>query len=782
MAHLFIHQDYSLINKVDMRTLLLTIIVLFFFKNIQAKDILLQGRVINSEKSYITGANIQCFQQDSIFICGGISDEKGCFNIQLPHKGDYKLRISYIGYETNTSLWKNIQSAINVGDIILINSSVNLDEVSITARQVVRTADKITVFPTKQQLRHSVGGYEALAHLLIPTLDVDPFKKSISMKEGTVIVCINGRQATDEEINNINSGNILRIDFYDHGHPEHPDAYAVIDYILKQQNTGGSIAVNGEQHLNKATGNYDISGQFFKKNSEVTFYISDAYNNFKTEEGNNSKTLFIYPEAVLERKSITCPSKQWSNTLSSYLNYSHKTPENVFYAALRYNTGKTRDTNNSIQEYNNQNNSFDVRDFSRTNNINPGIELSYNGKFHRKQTFKITLSSDYNHNEYTREYSELTSPASSITSKTKEDYFFLKIFALYTKTFKNNGTLSGVFIHYQNNSRTNQWANEATNTEDYLHYSGAALYAAYQQSIHKMSFRLKWGNSLETHKSKNNSRIQKLLFYPEINLNYQSTPNQNWQFTARYFNETPQMAWLTNTEQQIDLLQTRQGNPNLKSRSILETFISYSLDTKWMTIMPRMEYSPLFNDFYESINRDNGTFIHSYQTGGTLQYICPDLTLNFKLIPQILTLNVNTGWEKIWYKTWEKNTITNWKYNAKLLFIYKNFMVSANINAPRKDIILGTVQKTPFSYRINLGYTYHNLNVQLGTRNPFSRFIKRTDLSSPYYNNHTDLYIPKTEDHVFYVKANYRFNFGKKHEFSNPNIENTSKSAILKAY
>lgn len=429
-----------------MKTLIFIINFIWLFTNVYAQEVALQGRVIDMNKNVIIGANIQCFQYDSIFVNGSISDENGYFSIKLSQKGNYKLRISYIGYETNISLWKDIKSDTNIGDITLSNSAISLNEVAITARQVVRTADKLTIFLTKQQLRHSVGGYEALAHLLIPTLDVDPFKKSISMQEGNVIACINGRQATDEEVNNINSGSILRIDFYDHGHPEHPDAFAVIDYILKQQETGGTIATNGEQHLNRATNKYDISGQFFKKNSEVTFYISDAYNSFNPEQGNHSKTLFIYPEGVLERKSIALPSKQKSNTLNSYLNYSHKTSKNVFYAALRYNTGKTRDINNHTQDYSNQNNSFDVRDYSRTNNINPGIELFYNGKFHRKQTFKITLSSDYNHNEYTREYSELTSPVSSLTSQTKEDYFFLKVFAIYTKTFKNNGTLSGVFI------------------------------------------------------------------------------------------------------------------------------------------------------------------------------------------------------------------------------------------------------------------------------------------------------------------------------------------------
>lgn len=766
-----------------MKTLILIISLLASLTSIQAKDILLQGRVISSEESCIIGAAIQCFQQDSIFICGGISDDKGCFNIQLPHKGDYKLSVSYIGYKTNNSFWKNIENNINVGNITLTSTSIALDEVAITAQQVVRTANKLTIFPSPKQLTHSVGGYEVLAHLLIPTLEVDPFKKTISMKEGPVIACINGRQATNEEVKNINSNDILRVDFYDHGHPDYPETYAVIDYVLRPHEKGGTVTIDGEQHLNRATGNYDITNQFFKGKSEITLYLNNAYNNFNIEKGTVSETQFIYPENTLIRKEETLPSKQWDNTFSSYLNYSYKTSKNHFNVAVRYNMGKAKNHNNKIQSLNIPNSITNINDYSRTDNINPGIELFYKGQFKHKQVLSITLSSDYNRNKYTREYSEPTSAVSTIiNNNAKEDFFSLKILANYAKTFQNNGTVSIALIHAQNDSHINQLTDESSDTKDYLKYSGSAIYITYQQIIKKLSLRLRWGNSIEIQESKNNATIRKMQLYPQINLDYRISPNQNWQFVTRYSHDTPKMAWLTNTEQQIDPLQIRRGNPNLQNRHLWATFFSYSLNGKRASLTPRIEYTSLFNYIYESISRENKFMIHSYKNGGTLRYFLPDLTLNLKIVPEILTLKLNIGWEKQWYNTWQKSTITNWIYNANILFMYKGFMASADIYAPTKTMGLGDTTRTPLTYRFNFGYTLKNFNVQFGTRNPFSSITKQIELTSPYYISHTDSYIPKTEDHVFYVKANYRFNFGKKHEFSNPNIENTSKSAILKAY
>ena len=59
--------------------------------------------------------------------------------------------------------------------------------------------------------------------MMIPTLDVDPFTKKVSTIQGETLLLINGREASSDEIRNLNPKDILRIDFYDQHHPEYPN-------------------------------------------------------------------------------------------------------------------------------------------------------------------------------------------------------------------------------------------------------------------------------------------------------------------------------------------------------------------------------------------------------------------------------------------------------------------------------------------------------------------------------------------------------------------------------
>ena len=80
-----------------------------------------------------------------------------------------------------------------------------------------------------------------------------------------------------------------------------------------------------------------------------------------------------------------------------------------------------------------------------------------------------------------------------------------------------------------------------------------------------------------------------------------------------------------------------------------------------------------------------------------------------------------------------------------------------------------------------LGYNLNNWNFELGTRNPFSTFVKKREYTSDIYSSYSRNYGPKINDHVFYVNVSYRFNWGKKHTFKQIEIEKTRNSAILKA-
>lgn len=162
---------------------------------------------------------------------GTISGTDGKFIIkQAVSNQQCKLLITYIGYQ---SYEMNLQLAddVNVGDIILKSASQLLDEVAVTANQAVRKDNKLMVFPSKSQKHHAYDGYSALSVLMIPNLNVDPFNKTVSTRQGNTLLCINGREASMDEIKTLDPKDILRVDFYESHHPEHPAATSVIDYI-----------------------------------------------------------------------------------------------------------------------------------------------------------------------------------------------------------------------------------------------------------------------------------------------------------------------------------------------------------------------------------------------------------------------------------------------------------------------------------------------------------------------------------------------------------------------
>lgn len=73
---------------------------------------------------------------DSAFIKGSISDANGNFEIQFPDKKgmQYLLQVSYMGYTTVLYAISDTASVFNVGNIVLKDMAVELDEVSVMAK------------------------------------------------------------------------------------------------------------------------------------------------------------------------------------------------------------------------------------------------------------------------------------------------------------------------------------------------------------------------------------------------------------------------------------------------------------------------------------------------------------------------------------------------------------------------------------------------------------------------------------------------------------------------
>ena len=266
--------------------------------------------------------------------------------------------------------------------------------------------------------------------------------------------------------------------------------------------------------------------------------------------------------------------------------------------------GKT--DNYQYQQYEDENSEKIFRDYTITSNLNPAIELFYDRKLNHKQSLMFSLLSSYNYNEYSYQYSE-TYPQpeekDDIESMTKEKYFLMKAQITYVKAFNNKGTLSAMLEYEQNNTYKTQYSDKATKNKDDLLYSQFPLNVVYQQNTQNISLMLKWGSRYNIRKNRNEATIRNFSFHPDLTLNYQINDNQNIYIFGTYSETPQQITWLSKTEQEIDYLQVRRGNPHLKNIKYMEFALAYAFNWKWLTIRPLISHSLLYDALYETVFR-----------------------------------------------------------------------------------------------------------------------------------------------------------------------------------
>lgn len=149
-------------------------------------QIRLNGHLKNERQEPIEFANIVLQSEEKFY--GAISDEQGKFIIEvLP--GGYILKISVIGYNSYEQPL-TLRQTMDIGEIILTESMVKVDEVVVKADRIVRSADRFIVNLANDPTVFGKSGQDVLN--LSPGVFVQERDGSIS---------INGKTGTQVYIN-----------------------------------------------------------------------------------------------------------------------------------------------------------------------------------------------------------------------------------------------------------------------------------------------------------------------------------------------------------------------------------------------------------------------------------------------------------------------------------------------------------------------------------------------------------------------------------------------------
>ena len=305
-----------------MKTLISILFILTFYTLKGNNNQTITGHVSDYKKNDLIAVTVRYFVDDSIFVKGCTTNSKGEFKLEVPQNNKIqRLVFTYLGYKDLVINLQPCQEAvIRLGDLIMKKDAIQIHEVTVLGESQVRTEDKLMVYPTKEELRHAYDGFSALDALMIPGLNVNPFDHSVNYMNQSVLFCIDGREATQDEVRDLNAKYIKRVDLYPAGKPEFPQASTVIDYVMKERDYAGTVAFNANHHLTHLEGDGRVNTQYYQGKSEFAVSASGTYNDYRVKEEGYTKTVYNFPNETITRTFKNLPSDNNAYKLNGYAN------------------------------------------------------------------------------------------------------------------------------------------------------------------------------------------------------------------------------------------------------------------------------------------------------------------------------------------------------------------------------------------------------------------------------------------------------------------------------
>ena len=109
------------------------------------QDLTLSGRIVQAEdETSLPGVNVVLTSLiDTTLQAGSISDETGFFRVTVPRQGPYRMRLSFVGFESLQQYVRVPPEGRDIGVLRMAKATLPLDQITVEARQerVVQKGD-----------------------------------------------------------------------------------------------------------------------------------------------------------------------------------------------------------------------------------------------------------------------------------------------------------------------------------------------------------------------------------------------------------------------------------------------------------------------------------------------------------------------------------------------------------------------------------------------------------------------------------------------------------------
>ena len=570
-----------------------------------ANNAKISGRIKDAnDKSAIIGATV-LLMQDTVQIAGTTTDNSGKFTIDAGN-GDYILELSYIGYET-IRMALTVNGDTHIGDILMQEGATELGEVVVESQAIIQKVDRQILLPSKEQMQASSDGVSLLQNLQIPRIVISPIDNSVkTLSDESVQLRINGVEASTSDVKAINPKDIIRVEYHDQPGVRYNGAAAVVDYIVKHRDTGGSLMLAGTNGLTlPGIGNYYLAGKVhFGKSSLQAVATYAPYDIYWTRTNNET---YHFSTGKIENNEVGEPTRYKTYPVNVSLNYNWTNGDkNMLNIRLRDNMAYTpygpSDRDSRLYQ---PTDSFEIHDHDKSSSQSPSLDIYYQHNLPHKQHLYFDVVGTYINTHSDRRFLQtplrgsVSTDTTDVISRVRGDKWSLIGEAIYEKEWENIMLTVGARHNQQWVKNTYVGSTAAT-----VNMTTAETYAfaEMRHRVDKFSYVVGIG-VMHTLIDQAGQKQSTWIARPQLTMSYNFGKGWFWKYKGYVSGYQPSLSQLSDITQQIDKYQMRRGNPNLKSVMYVSNEMELSWQSKHVNLNLWANYSydhkPIMEETFE---------------------------------------------------------------------------------------------------------------------------------------------------------------------------------------
>ena len=298
-----------------------------------------RGRVVDKRGAAVGYATVVAMSGDRQ-VAGTTSDENGRFAVKMA-EGEYRIIVEFVGYDGVERVVKVGADGCDMGDVVMEESSTEIDEVVVSAQMIRREADRFVVDVANSTAAVGKDGTELLQQS--PGVWVDDDNISVNGAKGTKVY-INDREVklSGEElvqyVRNLRAEDVAKIEVIPQTGADHDadSSGGAVKITLKRRldnglmgsvrmytsHNGMGSSYDPSASLNCHVGRFDLSasgwytnsGMKFRSEENTVYKISDARmtaaSDNRSDENDGGMSLSVVAE-INPRHSIGASLDYW---------------------------------------------------------------------------------------------------------------------------------------------------------------------------------------------------------------------------------------------------------------------------------------------------------------------------------------------------------------------------------------------------------------------------------------------------------------------------------------